>query len=468
VDVATKSFYKSGGIVQSPNSTFTDILNSLSAGIVTATAGGHGAITDLTNSTSPVYAALNSFLPTNDPNTTGKPKAYLNWILLNDQFQGVNTYPQSGAIPVGSADVLNTLGYSGIPITKNGYLYIWVSNETPGWDVFFDNLSIQQRSGPITEETHYYPFGLTMAGISSKAAVGVTNKYLFNSGNELQNKEFSDGSGLELYDAEHRMYDPQIGRFGQIDEFGEMALSISPYSFASDNPISRNDPMGLKDTIAITPASYLAPIVIFRQHNQQHLENIYWSLINQGISFERVKYNGLRNELQHLDVVEKWLQKIHLEQREEEEEWLEYGSWLIPGGEIGELVATKGIVKGAIELFALKRGKAMLISGAADLTTQITLGKGNLLDRIKNVNILSTVSSSIFAHPLISSTPGTMFKVSYNTVTNGGISQLSDPNLIKTIILTRSASFGGKGYLGESASGIVAGKADQFIHFENN
>jgi len=97
----------------------------------------------------------------------------------------------------------------------------------------------------------YYPFGLTMAGISDKALKSQyhENKYRYNGGNELQSQEFSDGNGLELYDAQHRMYDPQLGRFGQIDPLGEISHTLSLYNFAANNPISRNDPSGLRDTV---------------------------------------------------------------------------------------------------------------------------------------------------------------------------------------------------------------------------
>ncbi len=90
-----------------------------------------------------------------------------------------------------------------------------------------------------------------MSGISSKAAGKLLNRFKFNSGNELQSGEFSDGSGLETYDAVHRMYDPQIGRFHQIDALADVSNNYSPYSFGSDNPILRNDPLGLADTITI-------------------------------------------------------------------------------------------------------------------------------------------------------------------------------------------------------------------------
>ena len=87
-----------------------------------------------------------------------------------------------------------------------------------------------------------------MAGISDKAIKlnYAENKYRYNGGTELQHQEFSDGSGLELYETGFRMLDPQIGRFSQIDPKANNYSSTSPYVFAMNNPVLFNDPGGLK------------------------------------------------------------------------------------------------------------------------------------------------------------------------------------------------------------------------------
>lgn len=107
---------------------------------------------------------------------------------------------------------------------------------------------------------HYYPFGLVMQEISSKA-LGVgepSNKRKFNGGTEI-NKDFD----INLYETPFRGYDAQIGRFHQLDELADASEGWSPYVFGSNNPILRNDPLGLKDTI-----------VNGERGETKHLENV--------------------------------------------------------------------------------------------------------------------------------------------------------------------------------------------------
>jgi RHS repeat-associated protein len=173
------------------------------------------------------------------PATT--PKAYINYIILDEHFQyvsgGASPVSQSGVVEDHSNDLQN------ISIPKNGYIYVYCSNESP-IDVYFDNLQVVHSHGPLLEETHYYPFGLTMTGISDKAPKALTDEYKF-SGKELQENEFSDGSGLDEYDYGARFQDPQIGRWTTIDPLADQYERWSPYNYALDNPVRFIDPYGM-------------------------------------------------------------------------------------------------------------------------------------------------------------------------------------------------------------------------------
>jgi RHS repeat-associated protein len=171
---------------------------------------------------------------------TNNAKAFLNWVLFDEQMK----YVTSGTDPVqtnGGYKLHTAFINAPVNVSRNGFLYVFVSNES-NLAVYFDNLAITHTPGAIVEETHYYPFGLTMSGISSKAAVMMENKRKWNKGSELESKEFSDGSGLELYTTFYRSLDPQLGRFWQIDPKPNEA--IGPYAAMDNNPILKNDPLG--------------------------------------------------------------------------------------------------------------------------------------------------------------------------------------------------------------------------------
>jgi RHS repeat-associated protein len=229
-----------------PANPLPDLLTALISGIGALPGGGHPSPAMLTANQTPISTNFSQFLQdTGAAIVQTKPHAFLNWVLFDNQFNYVAA--SSGFEQVGADQEPKKHILTNLPVSESGYLYIYTSNETPNVDVFFDNLQVTHTRGPLLEEDHYYPFGLIMDGISDKALKSqyIYNKYRFNEGSELQNKEFADGSGLESYDFGARTYDPQLGKFLQIDQLPELAYNYSPYAYANGNPILINDPTGL-------------------------------------------------------------------------------------------------------------------------------------------------------------------------------------------------------------------------------
>lgn len=248
IQAGVKGFYKSTAAATSATPVANMVSSLLQAfvgpGLLDGVHTGTGTNAPITVFNSSIYDQLKQQDP--NQNLSDKPKAYLSYVLFDEQFNLVST--NSGIKQLqGAANSLQTLATSRFVIKKTGFLYIYTSNESAE-DVYFDNLVVVHNTGPLVNSTHYYPFGLTMASISSNALKGDLyrqNRLLFG-GKEQQTEEFRDGSSIHWYDFGARMYDNQIARWHVPDPLAEKMRRFTPYNYAFNNPVKFADPDGMK------------------------------------------------------------------------------------------------------------------------------------------------------------------------------------------------------------------------------
>jgi RHS repeat-associated protein len=244
INIYGKSYHKrpsgSGYTLPVNNIGVTELINAFAGSSLVSGKGVTGG--QITGQ--PGFPSLLSGLIGSQPaQSGGQPRASINWIVFDEQFKwvsgGFDMVGNAGSSTAGTLKNHNLSTIPAINISKNGYIYVWVSNESK-YNVFFDNLQVFHNRGPVLEETHYYPFGLEQAGISSKALAFGTpeNKYKYN-GIEKEND-----LEIGIYDAQLRELDGQVGRWWQIDPKIENMEMWSPYASNYDNPIRYSDPKG--------------------------------------------------------------------------------------------------------------------------------------------------------------------------------------------------------------------------------
>lgn len=255
-------FYQDGG-----TSTNSNILNNIVNSLLMALGASPNipsSIKDNVNSTylsslnGPVNTFLNNHQP--PPGNPKTPKAYVNYIFLDEQFRYVGD-GSSGALRVD--DLSGGTNKEGIiPINtqakKNGYVYIYLSNESQNIPVYFDNLYLKHERSPIVEDNAFYPHGLKIQGISSRAALKPKTKQ----GYQGDYSEQDDETGYNEFAL--RTYDPQIGRWIQVDPYNEF---YSPYVGMGDNPVNFldmdgggvGDPITLEEVVVVSSRRKSAP-----------------------------------------------------------------------------------------------------------------------------------------------------------------------------------------------------------------
>lgn len=249
--ISAKTLYYYDNPVNNSSSVLNDVVNSI-IGTITST-GKTGSLIKgnsslIQNNIGSPAGPLANFL-SNQPNgaVVNQPKAFITVLFFDEQFNFIDE--NSGYVPVQATGMTGSLlnrQSRNISLVRqapqNGYVMVYVSNESPV-NVYFDDFEVTHTRGRIIEENHYYPYGLKIAGISAKAMPsnlgGAKQNSRVNYGYQGDYSEEDMDAQWNEFDL--RTYDPQIGRFTSIDPYDQFA---SPYLGMGNNPVVMIDPSG--------------------------------------------------------------------------------------------------------------------------------------------------------------------------------------------------------------------------------
>lgn len=134
-------------------------------------------------------------------------------------------------------------------------------------------------------------FGLTMEGISSKAAGGIQNKE-----KTFQGQRFDDELGLNWVQFKWRNHDPQIGRFVEIDPLSEKYVYNSTYAFSENKVIAHVELEGLESEFFNAVMSWALPRTAENPNSAAaHIGGAVYGFYK---SFDKM-VNGISNAIKH-------------------------------------------------------------------------------------------------------------------------------------------------------------------------
>jgi RHS repeat-associated protein len=213
------------------------LVNSIGGPVTPANNGIKDAITNNYLSSNGTINPFTNTQPT--PASPATPKAYINVIFFDEQFNYVAEKSQAFPIQAFPNTPL-TLPTPNIRAPKNGYVYVYLSNDSRNIPVYFDNFSVIHTRREIVEDNAYYPYGLKIAGISARAVA----KPITKEGYQGDYAEHDEETGYDEFQL--RSYDAQIGRWIQNDPYEQYA---SGYVGMGNDPVNSLDTDGGESTV---------------------------------------------------------------------------------------------------------------------------------------------------------------------------------------------------------------------------